>query len=378
MPDPYEWVDEPAFETEYDPLTPPRYRVVQSTHPWVTLSPDPWVASQDLIQKAFEASFVDAASNINPPQRLHEEDWASAIHPDVSGGSEWWRFMDDGVVLGPSWVAYNYAVFDGEVPTLSRQTSFVNVRLDGDIGGPPVDELPETPDWATLEVTGGQATAIEVDVLVVTQAGGFGPRPYLPVPPPMDDTRAWGQWLYRVTGTRGGSGAGGDTSEIVQAIARAATPDNVEISWDRSDPPAVVSTDDGPIKPGGDLLPPGPEGDEGAVTVRVTIDYHVEGGSLVSVMAGPQYVHDPHQDVANAGKFEDVPPEVAVHTYVRGMNIIAVHHLPWRWRWVPKGLGLTRLRQRQTLPGSDSWPLRQRQNGAHTGSWPLRQRQRGV
>lgn len=41
-------------------------------------------------------------------------------------------------------------------------------------------------------------------------------------------------------------------------------------------------------------------------------------------------------------------------------------------------LGLTRLRQRQTLPGADSWPMRQRQHGGHTGSWPLRQRQSGV
>lgn len=40
--------------------------------------------------------------------------------------------------------------------------------------------------------------------------------------------------------------------------------------------------------------------------------------------------------------------------------------------------GLRRLRQRQTLPGADSWPLRQRQNGGHSGSWSLRQRQSGV
>lgn len=40
--------------------------------------------------------------------------------------------------------------------------------------------------------------------------------------------------------------------------------------------------------------------------------------------------------------------------------------------------GMTRLRQRQTLTGADSWPMRQRQHGGHTGSWSLRQRQSGV
>lgn len=54
---------------------------------------------------------------------------------------------------------------------------------------------------------------------------------------------------------------------------------------------------------------------------------------------------------------------------------------PRQYRWLyatPRGGGVWRLRQRQSLTGTDSWPLRQRQNGGATGSWPLRQRQRGV
>lgn len=53
-------------------------------------------------------------------------------------------------------------------------------------------------------------------------------------------------------------------------------------------------------------------------------------------------------------------------------------HVTAEWEAAPTGGGLYRLRQRQTLPAADSWPLRQRHNGSHTGSWPLRQRQTGI
>ena len=40
--------------------------------------------------------------------------------------------------------------------------------------------------------------------------------------------------------------------------------------------------------------------------------------------------------------------------------------------------GLWRMRQRQSIAGTDSWPVRALQNGHHSGSWPIRARQNGI
>lgn len=381
MPDPYEWVDEPAFTTGYE--SAPRYRVVQSTHPWVSLTGGPFSGAPEMIfQQSFEASFESPDAPMNPPASGGSEPWATALHADFE--DEWWRFIDAGVPMQPSWVAWDYAAFVADVPILSRQTSFVNLRLDGDLGAPPIADLPETPSWATLEVSGGQVQALDLDVLVYAEVGNLGHTDLtLGAPAPADVLQHYyGQWQYRIVGTRGGAGAGGATAAVVQSIVQNASPSNIEVGWSQSET-VLAYTADGATKAGAVSPDPGPDGDTGAEAHRLVVNYHDRGGALITYVPGPHYAarHSGYYEAdPELGRNLEprVPPVGAIHAYVRGVNVVGVIHQPWRWRWVPKGLGLTRLRQRQTLPGSDSWPLRQRQNGAHTGSWPLRQLQRGV
>lgn len=69
------------------------------------------------------------------------------------------------------------------------------------------------------------------------------------------------------------------------------------------------------------------------------------------------------------------PGDAQVRIVSATVDVIVTHHA--RWRFIYTG-GHYRVRQRQSLAGTDSWPLRQRQNGATSGSWPLRQRQSGL
>lgn len=65
-------------------------------------------------------------------------------------------------------------------------------------------------------------------------------------------------------------------------------------------------------------------------------------------------------------------------TEIRDITLTAVVRPP-RYRYKYDGqAGSWRTRQRQTLPGADSWPIRQLQAGGHSGSWSTRQRQKGV
>lgn len=66
-----------------------------------------------------------------------------------------------------------------------------------------------------------------------------------------------------------------------------------------------------------------------------------------------------------------------VGAQVTGITVTRLWQPP-RYRFVTPTRGMWRLRQRQSLAGSDGWALRQRQAGGHPGSWPLRQRQPGV
>lgn len=358
MPEPYEWVDEPAFTTTWDHDAPGnvmQFRALQFTS-------DRHLA--DTQQKGFEASYglIDG--------------WH--IDPEMIGAVDFWQTAVPGVGSytdelevhhGSAWTGTAY---EPDRQYL-RSIGFLNIRLGGDLGAVDVDALPPTPEGMFLEIEGGGVQSITLAARVQAIADGYGPHP--PQKPWEDPwLTQYGQWHVVLSA----AGARSPSAVLVSTLADA-TPANVEFGWEHGDSTGVRILEQWGASWGTQGLDP----TNHTLDQYLTVDapYRPDLGTVL--LLGPAPLHEQarqaEDDPAAAlrQQFEDVTG-VATRAKVMAVQVHGVNHSAWRWRWVPQGTGLTRLRQRQTLTGSDSWPLRQRQSGGHSGSWSLRQRQSGV
>lgn len=357
MPDPYEWVEEPAFTTTWDPDTfgnALKFRAVQ-------FSSERHMAPTQ--QEGFEASY-----------RLIDG-WH--LDPEMVGAVDFWQTAVPGegayadeleVHHGSAWTGTAYE------PTQQylRSIGFLNVRIEGDLGAAAIDDLPPTPEGMLLEVEGGAVESVRLLARFQAIADGYGEYE-LPLPGQEPWDVKDGQWLTVLSAARAWS-----PSAVLVSVLADATPANVEIGWVREGHGGVHVLDPG--AGGWGLQGLDPANHDLDDYLAVDAPYRPDLGTVL--LLGPAPLHEQARPTGLPGaaprqRFEDLTG-VATRAKVMALRVLGVNHTPWRWRWVPQGTGLTRLRQRQTLTGSDSWPLRQRQNGGHTGSWPLRQRQQGV
>jgi hypothetical protein len=376
MPAPYEWVEEPAFTTDWDVSegsdNATRFRALQFTADY-----------REMVDGDMQAAFIDSFTNvtdthIDPPPYGPVDFWDEAA-PDREPGYLGWLTVDH----GSAWTGTAVDASGSTEPDFIRTIGYIELFLDGDVGGVDLGTIPEPPEGMFLEVAGGEVESLELEVRYQSWTDGFGN-----VPKALPGISTWeqfaGQWFSGVATAR----VGKLSTYGKVALLTGSTPDVVDDSmlW-------TVATD--PRSTNGTTIANPAEGSWGTDDIDpidrgfdqlayLTAPYD---GSLVILAGNRPLVEslkplpgDRPRQVFDLGQVGEGLEGLyfATTTKVLGIHVVGINHATWRWRWVPEGTGLTRLRQRQTLTGSDSWPLRQRQNGGHSGSWPLRQRQTGV